>query len=261
MSPTRLIMHGAAGRMGRRILSLAAEDANGFSIIAGVDINPGKLRELGVPSDAPLQKALPVAPGAVVIDFSHPDVTPGVVRHCAEHGMPLVIGTTGIKPESLNTLIASAVKSIPILAAPNMSLGVNLVIAMAAKMSAALGEDYDIEIVEAHHNKKLDAPSGTALGIADAIAAATDRTRADYVNGRDGQVGARTKREIGIHAVRMGDVVGDHTVYWVGGGERIMLGHMAHTRDIFAKGALRAAAFLGSAKPGNYGMADVLGLR
>ena len=174
--------------------------------------------------------------------------------------MPLAIGTTGIAPDQLDKLLAEVAKSIPVLWAPNMSVGVNVVIATAAKLATALGSDYDIEIVEAHHHHKVDAPSGTALGIADAIAAVTGRTRADYQDGRSGHCGARKPNEIGMHALRMGDVVGDHQVYFVGNGERILLGHVAHNRDIFAKGALRAAAFLAQAKPGRYAMADVLGL-
>jgi 4-hydroxy-tetrahydrodipicolinate reductase len=258
--PIDLIMHGAAGRMGRRILTLASEDSERFAIVGGVDRRGGTLREIDIPSDAPLWDALPQRAGAVVIDFSHASVTPGVIAHCAEHRMPLAIGTTGIDPVELDRLLQDAARHIPVLAAPNMSVGVNLVFSIAAQIAKSLGTDYDIEVVEAHHHHKVDAPSGTAYGITDAICAATGRTRSDLVHGREGHTGARRKGEIGVHALRMGDVVGDHTAYFVGGGERIMLGHLAHTRDIFARGALRAAAFLGAAEPGRYAMQDVLGL-
>ncbi|MBA2479548.1 MAG: 4-hydroxy-tetrahydrodipicolinate reductase [Planctomycetes bacterium] len=255
-----LIVHGAAGRMGTRILALAAQDPATFRIVAGVDRQAGSLRDLGVASDAPLLAALPVERGAVVVDFSHPACFAALCAHCATHDMGVVSGTTGIEPAALEQALAAASARSAVLAAPNMSVGVNVVFQIAARIARTLGLDYDIEVVEAHHNQKKDAPSGTALGITDAICAATGRTRSDLVNGREGQVGARRKGEIGVHALRMGDVVGDHTAYFVGHGERITLGHVAHSRDIFAQGALRAAAFIGRAKPGRYTMADVLGL-
>ena len=235
--------------------------ANQRAILARTDSQTlsQTLRDIGVSSDAPLTTALPEQAGCAVIDFSHASVTPQVIEHCAQHGMPLAIGTTGIEPDELNRLLDQAAKHIPILAAPNMSVGVNVVFQIAAKIAQVLGTDYDIEIVEAHHHHKVDAPSGTAYGVADAITAATGRTRADLVHGREGQCGARRKGEIGMHALRMGDVVGDHTAYFVGNGERIMLGHLAHSRDIFAQGALRAAAFLAVQQPGRYDMAAVLG--
>jgi 4-hydroxy-tetrahydrodipicolinate reductase len=257
---TSIIMHGAAGRMGQRILSLAAEDAEHFTIAGGVDQRGGSLRELGVPSDAPLQTAAPAVPGTVVIDFSHASVTPGLIAHCSANQMPLVIGTTGVDPDEQAALIDRAKASIPILWAPNMAIGVNLVFQVAAQIAQALGLDYDIEVVEAHHHHKVDAPSGTAYGITDAICEATGRSRSDLVHGREGHTGARSRGEIGVHALRMGDVVGDHSAYFVGNGERIVLSHMAHTRDIFALGALRAAAFVGDQQPGVYTMKDVLGL-
>ena len=256
---TELIMHGAAGRMGQRILSLADEDET-FSVVAGVDRDPGTLSDLGLKIDKPLLDSLPAHKGAVVIDFSHATATPSCIEHCAANGMPLAIGTTGIDPEAFNGMLDKAAESIPVLAAPNMSVGVNLVFQVAAQIAQTLGLDYDIEVVEAHHHHKVDAPSGTAYGITDAICEATNRTRSDLVHGREGNTGARTRGEIGVHAMRMGDVVGDHSAYFVGNGERVVLSHIAHSRDIFAKGALRAAAFLGQAKPGRYTMKDVLGL-
>lgn len=260
MPQTPIIVNGANGRMGRRILALAAEQPEAFRIVAGVNRHAGTVRELGIPADAPVLTALPVEPGAAVIDFSHHSAFPAVAAHCAAHGMALASGTTGISPEALAAALGPAAARIACLHAGNMSVGVNVLLDVAARLSKALGVDYDIEITEAHHNQKADAPSGTALALADAITAATGRTRQDHVYGREGQTGARRKGEIGIHALRMGDVVGDHTIWWVGGGERITLGHVAHNRDIFARGALRAAAFLAAAKPGRYTMRDVLGL-
>jgi len=257
---TPIIVNGAAGRMGRRILTLAAEQPQAYTIVAGVDRQPGSLRDLGIACDAPLRTSIPDESGAVVIDFSHHGIFPSVVRHCLAKGMPLASGTTGVPPAVVDSELIAAAQRIPCLHAGNMSVGVNVLLDVAARLAKALGEDYDIEITEAHHNQKIDAPSGTAFSLADAICAATGRSRSDHVHGRQGQTGARRKGEIGIHALRMGDVVGDHTVWYVGGGERIQLGHVAHSRDIFARGALRAAAFLAKARPGRYVMKDVLGL-
>ena len=257
---TPIIVNGAAGRMGRRILTLAAEQPEAFRIIAGVDRQAGSLRALGIASDAPVLTSIPAEAGAAVIDFSHHAIFPAVAQHCAASGMALASGTTGIAPATLDSELGKASSRIAVLHAGNMSVGVNVLLDVAARLAKALGTDYDIEISEVHHNQKADAPSGTAFALADAIAAATGRSRADYVYGREGQCGARRKGEIGIHALRMGDVVGDHTVWFVGGGERIQIGHVAHNRDIFARGALRAAAFLAAARPGRYVMRDVLGL-
>jgi 4-hydroxy-tetrahydrodipicolinate reductase len=258
-TPVPIIVHGAAGKMGLRILALAAADP-AFQIVAAVDRVKGQLRDLGVPSDAPLLTELPVERHAVVIDFSHASAFAPLVARCSGHHMALVSGTTGISPHELEEKISMAARAIPILHAPNMSVGVNVVFRAAAQIARTLGLDYDIEVVEAHHNHKADAPSGTAFGITDAICAATHRTRSDLVHGRHGQTGARRRGEIGVHALRMGDVAGDHTAYFVGNGERIILSHVAHSRDIFAKGALRAALFIAKQRPGRYSMDHVLGL-
>ena len=257
--PVPIIVNGAAVRMGSRILTLAANEP-GLRIVAGVDKVKGRLRDLGVPSDAPLLVDMPVEAGAVVIDFSSHQGWKPLTIHCAQHQMALVSGTTGISPNELEEGISLVMKSAPVLHAPNMSVGVNVVFRVAAQIARTLGLEYDIEVVEAHHNQKVDAPSGTAFGITDAICAATHRTRSDLRHGRQGQTGARTKGEIGVHALRMGDVVGDHTVHYVGNGERVTLSHVAHSRDIFVKGALRAAAFMGRQKAGRYTMDHVLGL-
>lgn len=258
--PVPIIVHGAAGRMGRRIIELALEDPKHFTVVAGVDKIAGRLSDIGLKTEAPLVHHLAEHKGAVVIDFSHHSSFKEVAAFCAAHGMGLVSGTTGISPNELEAAIASTAKHAAVLHAPNMSVGVNVVFRVAAQIARTLGLDYDIEVVEAHHNQKADAPSGTAFGITDAICAATHRGRTDLVHGRQGQTGARRKGEIGVHALRMGDVVGDHTAYFVGNGERIAISHVAHSRDIFVRGALRAARFLATQKPGRYTMDHVLGL-
>ena len=257
--PTNIVVNGAAGRMGRRILALAAADPE-FSIIAGIERDTaGTLRDLGIDSDAPLLPFLSVNTGAVIIDFSHASCFADVVSHGAAAEMPICSGTTGVDPVLANRLLDGAATKVPVLHAMNMSVGVNVLLKSAAALAAALGPAYDIEITETHHNQKVDAPSGTAFALADAITGATGRTRGDLVHGREGHA-PRRPGEIGMHALRLGDVVGDHTIHFVGNGERILLGHVAHNRDIFAKGALRAAAFLAGQGPGRFTMADVLGL-
>lgn len=245
--------------MGQRIISQLLE-ADDMTVSGGVDQRTGTLKDLGIASEAPLYDRLPDEKGTVVIDFSHMDAFECVVGHCREHGMPVAIGTTGVEPAQRDAILDAAAADIPVLWAPNMSVGVNVVMAVGALLARVLGDDYDIEITEAHHHHKVDAPSGTAHGIANAILEATGRTRADLVYGREGQTGERRKGEIGVHALRMGDVVGDHSAYYVGNGERVVLSHQAHTRDIFAAGAVRAARFLHGAKPGRYTMGEVLGL-
>jgi 4-hydroxy-tetrahydrodipicolinate reductase len=177
-----------------------------------------------------------------------------------ERKIAMVIGTTGLTGEDQKAIDAAA-RTIPILQATNTGVGVNVLLGIAAQVARQLGEAYDIEIVEAHHNLKKDAPSGTALSLAESIAVATGRDPAkDLVYGREGHEALRKKGTIGVHAVRMGDVVGEHTIYFATGGERIEIRHVATNRDTFARGALRAAAFLAGKGAGRYGMKDVLGL-
>ena len=258
--PTPLIVHGATGRMGRAILALAQEQP-AFTLAGGVAVDgAGSLRTLGIASDAPLGTQLPVLPGALVIDFSAASAFPAVAAHCATHRMGLLSGTSGIAPAVLTQGLAAVATVAPALWAANMSVGVAVVAAVAAQLARSLGPDYDIEIVEAHHHHKIDAPSGTAYAIADAILGATGRTRQDLVHGRQGHVGARRPGEIGMHALRLGDVIGDHTVYFVGNNERILLGHVAHTREVFARGAVRVATLLAGRPPGTYTLPGLLGL-
>ncbi len=196
----------------------------------------------------------------VIIDFSAPSATRALLKECVERKIALLIGTTGLTPAD-QELITQAADTIPVLQATNTSLGVNVLLAVAAQVARQLGEAYDIEIVESHHNLKKDSPSGTALSLAESICGATGRSmEKDLVHGREGHDTLRKKGTIGMHAVRMGDVVGEHTIYYATPGERIEIRHVATNRDTFVRGALRAAAFLAKQKSGRYTMRDVLGL-
>ena len=194
-----------------------------------------------------------------VIDFTAPVATRALLPVCVAKKLALVIGTTGLQPAD-HALIDEAAKKIAVLQAPNMSLGVNLMFKIAAQMAKALGDDYDLEITELHHRFKKDAPSGTAMGIAEAILKSTGKTRDALVFDRHGDDCPRKRGEIGMQALRVGDEVGKHTVYFGALGERLELTHTATTRDTFAHGALKAAAWLAGKPAGRYTMADVLGL-
>jgi 4-hydroxy-tetrahydrodipicolinate reductase len=195
-----------------------------------------------------------------MIDFT----TPAAMRHwldvCRTRKIPLVIGTTGLTPAD-HALIDAASKDIPVLQSPNMSLGVNLLFKLAAQVAQLLGDDYDIEIAEAHHRHKKDAPSGTAMGLADSILKATNKSRDRLVYTRHDTEEPRQRGDIGMSSLRMGDEVGLHTAYFATQGERLELTHRASTRDTFAHGALRAAQWLAPQPPGRYTMPDVLGLK
>lgn len=196
----------------------------------------------------------------VVIDFSTPAATRGILQACLRQGVRLVIGTTGLDA-ALIAEVDNAARQVAVLTSANMSLGVNLLLELVGKVAAKLGDDYDIEIVEAHHRFKKDAPSGTALALAGAICEATGKKlEKDVVNGRHGGEAMRRRGEIGMHAIRSGDVVGRHTVSFGGLGEEISIGHVASSRDVFARGALRAARWLAGKPAGRYSMKDVLGL-
>lgn len=262
---TRIAVAGAAGRMGRRIIALACADTE-FSLVGALE-SPGSDmlgRDAGeLAGIGPLGLAVSVAPPGefdVMIEFSSPGGTAQWLGVCQEARSALVIGTTG-HDESTILKLRSAATTIPILKAANMSVGVNLMLRLVRQAAAALDDSYDIEIVEAHHRFKLDAPSGTALAIRDAVNAG----RADAgnepgraVHGRQGNTGERKAGEIGMHALRIGDTVGEHTVSFGALGETISISHSAHSRDTFASGALRAAAWIAGKKPGLYDMQDVL---
>jgi 4-hydroxy-tetrahydrodipicolinate reductase len=279
--PVGIIVSGAAGRMGRRIVAIAGESTNGkstYRVLAALDVpqcpvlgqDAGKLAgigDLGVLVVATLPADLRTGAGGgsggsrpVVIDFSAPAGTRKLLPEAVSRGLGMMIGTTGLTPDD-HAQIDQAARTIPVLQATNTSLGVNVLLKLVADAARQLGSDYDIEIVEAHHNQKKDAPSGTALSLAESICKATGRSlEKDLVHGREGKESLRRKGSIGMHAVRMGDVVGEHTVYFGAVGERIELRHVASNRDTFVRGALRAAAWLSNQKPGRYTMADVLGL-
>jgi 4-hydroxy-tetrahydrodipicolinate reductase len=201
-----------------------------------------------------------LVPGRVLVEFTAPEPTLEHVGLAAAQGAGAVVGTTGLTTRQVEELRRHAAQ-VPILLSPNMSVGVNLAFRVLALMATALGDDYDVEITEIHHRMKKDAPSGTAAKMAEVIAEALGRRIEDAgVYGRHGFVGERTAKEIGVHALRGGDVVGEHTVVFSTVGERLELTHRAHSRDTFAHGALRAARFVAAARPGLYSMHDVLGL-
>ncbi len=237
----KLVMNGALGRMGSRILELAAEDPE-LDIFGAVDriveLNKQYIElsgRIGVKVSSDLVAAIRGAD--VVIDFSWPESILETARICGESGVPLVMGTTGLKPAD-HSEFARLVSPIPCVFAPNMSVGVNLLFKLAAETAKVLGDEYDIEITEAHHRFKKDAPSGTANRLAEIIAEMLGRNlEEDARYGRKGISGERTRKEIGIHALRIGDVVGEHTVSFGTIGERIELTHRAQSRDALAKGA------------------------
>lgn len=263
---TRLAIHGAAGRMGRRLVALAHEDGD-LAVAAGVEASGhpalgqdiGELAAVGAIS-VPLSSQLPSDGVDVLIDFSAPAPTRIAIDACTESGIKMVIGTTGLSDEDQDR-IDRAGQSIAILQAPNMSLGVNLLFALVADVARRLGDEYDIEIVEAHHRFKVDAPSGTAVRLAEVICDATNKDMSrDVVYDRHGEEVPRKRGQIGMHALRLGDVVGRHSVSFATPGEEIQITHVATTRDVFARGALRAAKWLADRPPGRYRLSDVLEL-
>ncbi|MCK5473011.1 MAG: 4-hydroxy-tetrahydrodipicolinate reductase [Planctomycetes bacterium] len=261
----KLIVSGAAGRMGRRILSLSI-DAGKFDIIAAIEgkghSDIGKDAGLlagASPIDVKLDSVYP-ADADVVIDFSQPQAMEDTLNYCLTNSAALVLGTTGLSDEQQMQL-KNAGEKIPILYATNMSVGMNVMFALAGKVASMLGTDYDIEIVEQHHRFKKDSPSGTALTLAENICDATGRNFPDCLtHGRNGKEVLRKKGEIGMHAVRAGDITGVHSVMFGTLGETLTLNHTASSRDTFAQGALRAAEWLIGKRPGLYSMADCLGL-
>ncbi|MBK8207181.1 MAG: 4-hydroxy-tetrahydrodipicolinate reductase [Planctomycetes bacterium] len=257
----KIAVSGALGRMGQRIAVLALEA--GHEIVAAIDVaqhgkNYGSL--IGQ-AGADTELKPKYAGGAdVLIDFSLPRGFSARVHECVEHGTALVSGTTGLD-NTQQAALTQAAAQIAALWAPNFSLGVNLLFALAKRAAASLPEGYDIEIVEMHHRRKIDAPSGTALGLLRAICEGNGRNPDTVVrHGRHGETGQRTPTEIGMHALRGGDVVGDHTAIFAAEGERIELTHKASSRDTFARGALKAAEWLQGRPAGEYTMAQVLGL-
>jgi len=255
---TRLTVCGACGRMGSRILALAAEDKR-FKIAGAVERaeHPlvGKAHLSGISVVSNLEKV--IAETDVVIDFTSVTASLQTAAICAKTKVPLVIGTTGWDSQSLGQL-SQTLKNVAFVQSPNMSLAVNLLYRLAAQAAAKLSS-YDAEIIEIHHNQKKDAPSGTALRLAEELNKARGG-KLKTVLGREGATGARGPLELGVLSLRGGDVLGDHTVILAGPGERLELTHRTHSRDTFARGALEAAAWIIKQKPGKYDMQDVLGL-
>ncbi len=246
MSKIKILVTGSKGRMGQAVIRATEADTD---TVVGATIDLGdSLADALAQCDA-------------VIDFTTHHFSTELVSACIQQQKPLIMGTTGHTAEELARLRAASVTT-PIVLAPNFSIGVNTLFYLTRKACEILGEDFDLEVVEMHHNKKTDSPSGTARRLGEILAEASSLDYgSDTRHGRVGDVGARTKREIGMHAVRGGDVVGDHTVIFAAQGERVELTHKASSRDTFATGAVRAAKWLMTQKPGLYDMQDVLGLR
>lgn len=266
---TRIVITGASGRMGANLLRAVSEGE--ATELAGAIDRPGAetvgrdagelagTGPLGVTVSDDLADALDGAD--VVIDFTLPEATTRYAHQCAEAGVALVVGTTGFDAEQRMALEGVAAQ-VPLLVAPNMSIGVNLTFKVLDMVAQALGDDYDVEVIEAHHRNKVDAPSGTALRMGEVVAEALDRDlEANAVYGREGRTGVRDRQTIGFETIRAGDIVGEHTVMFAGAGERVEIGHKASSRMTFASGAMRAARWVAGQSPGWYDMQDVLGLR
>ena len=265
----KVIIAGAAGRMGLRVAHMigehprltyaAAFEAAGSKHI-GRDV--GELisgNRIGVTIRDGLEAV--IEQGDVIIDFTFHKATMEFARLAAKYKKPMVIGTTGLSAENLEELKDLA-RAFPCVQSPNMSICVNVLFKLAKKTAAILGDDFDIEILEAHHNKKKDAPSGTALKLGEMAAAGVNRKLKEVgVFARNGIIGERDPREIGIQSIRAADIVGEHTIYFAGPGERIEISHRAHSRDHFAKGAATAAAWVVGKEHGVYDMFDVLNLQ
>ena len=264
----KTVITGASGRMGALLVRLV-RDTPDFVLHGGTD-KPGSASiglDVGLAAHlSPLEVstvdslAQTLAGAAVVIDFTTPEASVAHAKFCAEAGVPLVVGSTGFSAEAKEQMAAWA-KKIPIVMSPNMSVGVNLIIELAATLAKRLGEDFDVEVVETHHRMKKDAPSGTAMRLADELAKALGRSHDDITTSRVGQVGARPHKEIGVQALRGGDVVGEHTVFFFGDGERVELTHRATSREQFGRGALRAAKWVIGQPAGLYDMSHVLGVK
>ncbi|MGE8296418.1 MAG: 4-hydroxy-tetrahydrodipicolinate reductase [Pseudomonas sp.] len=265
----RIAVMGAAGRMGKTLIE-AVSQAEGATLSAAIDradssligADAGELVGLGrIGVTLVGDLAAVVDDFDVLIDFTHPSVTLKNLEVCRQAGKAMVIGTTGFTPEEKQQL-SEAARQIPIVFAANFSVGVNLCLKLLDTAARVLGDDVDIEIIEAHHRHKVDAPSGTALRMGEVVAEALGRDLQKVaVYGREGQTGARERETIGFATVRAGDVVGDHTVLFAADGERVEITHKASSRMTFAKGAVRSALWLQQRSPALYDMQDVLGLR
>lgn len=250
----KILLSGCNGAMGQVITKLAEKKEN-LKIVAGYDVNTSikntypvfnNLSQCNVDVD-------------VIIDFSHPAALENLLKYAIAKKIPSVIATTGLANSQINSL-KEVSKDIPVFYAANMSIGVNLLINLVKKAAKVLEKDFDIEIVEKHHNLKIDAPSGTALALADAVNTILDEKQ-EYVYDRHSRRKKRSKKEIGIHAVRGGTIVGDHSVIFAGNDEIVELNHIAMSKEIFAEGSLNAAMFMHGKDIGMYGMDDLIGSR
>ncbi len=266
---TRIAITGAGGRMGRTLIEACSEsetlqlsvavDRPGSSLI-GADVGEvAGLGKLGVAVGDDLQQL--TGEFDVLIDFTIPEATAAHLEICRQAGKRMVIGTTGLSAEHKRRIDAAAAE-IPLVFAPNMSVGVNLCLKLLDLAARVLGDEADVEIIEAHHRHKIDAPSGTALRMGEVVAEALGRDLASCaVYGREGRTGERDRRTIGFETIRAGDIVGEHTVMFAATGERVEISHKASSRMTFARGAVRAAAWLMDQGNGRFDMQDVLGLR
>ena len=266
VEPIRLVVHGAAGRMGQRVVACASMDSTPWKLVAAIE-RAGHLKSgadagtlAGIPPAGVAVSAGWTCPADVVIDFSLPEAVAGIAAKCVQAGVPLVVATTGLD-ESARRAIAEAAQKIAVLQSPSMSLAVNIAMDLVGRAGVLLrrvGSRADVEIIECHHRHKEDSPSGTALKFGEIVQAAMGQTRAAH--GREGRPGARPADEIGYHAVRAGDNPGEHTILFGLEGESLSLNVRATNRDCYAQGALAAAAFLVGKPAGLYSMRDVLGL-
>lgn len=263
---TDIVIVGAGGKMGRTLIQ-AVQDTQGARLVAGTESPSSSLlgQDLGVVAGIAAVEvsitdslATAVEGAQVAIDFTRPSVTLATLDACVAAGCAAVIGTTGFDAEQ-KARIAAAAEQIPVVMAANFSVGVNVCLQLLRDAAAALGDDYDVEIIEAHHRHKVDAPSGTALAMGEAVAGALGRDLSQCaVYGREGHTGERDTQTIGFETIRGGDIVGEHTVMFLGTGERVEISHRATSRMNFASGAMRAAQWVAGRSPGLYDMQDVL---
>jgi len=251
MEETKILISGASGKMGHAVAA-AASSRTDCVISAGIDIRTESYADFPIYENF---SALTEKPD-VVVDFSNPAVLDDLLNYCLVNGVPCVLATTGYSEEQI-AKIHKASESIPVFFTFNLSLGINLLVQLAKKAAAVLGGQFDIEILEKHHNQKVDAPSGTALMIADAINQASDN-QYHYVYDRHSKRQKREKNEIGLHAIRGGTIVGEHDIIFAGHDEVITLSHSAASKEVFAVGAVNAAVFLKNQKPGMYDMSALI---
>lgn len=248
---TNIILCGCSGRMGEAVSRLVAERADS-QIVAGIDINAAAQA-----SGFPVYQSIWEFSGKadVIVDFSHHSALPALLDYALKNSTPLVVCTTGHTEEEL-ALMRSASQKVAVFFSGNMSIGINLIMELCRQAARTLGEGFDVEIIEKHHNKKLDAPSGTALMLADSIKG--ERENTEYVYDRHSVRRQRDPAEIGIHSVRGGTIVGEHEVIFAGNNEMITISHSAMSREIFAAGAVRAAVYVSGKTAGMYNMSDVI---